>query len=258
MLDKTRRSLRELCFQQIGKLKSGYRVWLLGEVENPESLPDHFECIATTAKTKEDKLFEAGKMLENMAPNSFQFLVRLDDDDLINPQVFDACVRLRFDCCVDSEHWFYDLSSALLSSQKRNWFPNTMIHSFAHAMTKVPALGGSERAGSENFLFACDHSRVWKDYYKNRRTEWVSGSNPLYLRVLNPGSITASAKETSAEDDYFDYLSTFGDWNADFPINDKELEQDLIHIWTEGHGELRTYTFPKRSVLTKIIQRIRK
>ncbi len=258
MLDKTREALRELCFRQLGKLHSSYRVWLLGDIENWEGLPEHFECISTEGKTKEDKLFEAGKLLEMNTADTFQHLVRLDDDDLINPAVFDANASGGFDCCVDSKHWFYDLSSGLLSRQKRDWFPNTMIHSFAHAMTKVAAIGGSEKAGAENYLFACDHSRAWKSYYENRKIEWVSSGNPLYIRVLNPGSITASAKETAAEDNYRIYLSTFGDWKADFPFENHALKQDLENIWMETSGKLKTYSFPKRTVLTKIIEHIRK
>lgn len=258
MLDDSRESLRKLCFRQIAGLKSSYRVWLLGDFVNTLNLPEHFEVISTEGKTKEDKLFEAGKLLEINSKDSFQHLVRLDDDDLINSSVFDSNSHGGFDCCVDSKHWFYDLSSGLLSSQERDWFPNTMIHSFANAMTKVPAIGGSEKAGKENYLFACDHSRAWKNYYENRKIEWVSGGNPLYIRVLNPGSITASAKEISGKDDYRIYLSTFGDWKADFPFDNRGLEQDLKNIWTDTSGELKTYTFPKRTVLTKIIQRLRK
>lgn len=257
MLDPTRKALRDLCVGQILGLNSTYRVWLLGE-ENKEVWPEHFQTIITSGKTKEDKLFEAGQLLEKGTEDSFQNIVRLDDDDLINPVVFDKCAQGNFDCCVDSEHWFYDLSSGLLSAQKRDWFPNTMIHSFSNAMTKVEAIGGSDKAGKENYLFACDHSLAWKSFYKNRNINWIASGNPLYIRVLNPGSITASAKDAKGGDDYLTYLSTFGDWKARFPLENKILEKDLKEIWIATYGKLKTYTFPKKTVLTKIINRIRK
>lgn len=256
-LDSQRKKLRELCFSQIRKLDSSYSVWLLGDVTDESRLPEHFETIPTKGRTKEDKLFEAGKILAADPNPNYRYLIRLDDDDLINPRVFDLCAAAEFDCAVDSRHWFYDLSSGMLSRQKREWFPNTVIHAFESALTMVEAKGGAAVAGKQNFLFACDHSLAWHPFYENRNLKRIESGNPLYIRVLNPGSITATANGSKRKADYLSYLTTFGHWKAGFPRDFEAVKNDLLEVWKNECGEMRSYQFPKNTKLKSLIRKIR-
>lgn len=256
-LDSQRKKLRELCFSQIRKLDSSYSVWLLGDVTDESRLPEHFETIPTKGRTKEDKLFEAGEILVTDHVQNYRYLVRLDDDDLINPRVFDLNAAAEFDCVVDSAHWFYDLSSGMLSRQKREWFPNTVIHAFENALTLVDAKGGAAGAGNQNFLFACDHSLAWHPFYENRNIKRIESDNPLYIRVLNPGSITATANGSKRKADYLSYLTTFGHWKAGFPRDFEAVKDDLLEVWKNECGEMRSYQFPKNTKLKSLIRKIR-
>lgn len=252
LMDEQRKALRKLCFEQIQKINSSKRVWLLGEID--EKI-EGFENIQVKGITKEDKLWEVGNILKSSYTPPARFLVRLDDDDLINPIVFDQIVNEDFDCYTDEYHHFYDLSSAQVSTQKRDWIPNTAIHKYNHAMKKVEAQGGGEQAGDTNYLFACDHSLAWHVYYNDKKVKYTSKKNPIYLRVLNPGSITAKSDEIN---DYISYLSGFGNWNAQFPINDAVLQEELKNIWLEENSELSKYNFPKQNLIKRSIKALLK
>lgn len=249
-LDAQRSALRELCFSQLRKLGSSYRVWLLGEME--EEISD-FEIIKVRGVSKEDKLWEAGKILEAGYTPLAKYVVRLDDDDLINPEIFDAFATEYFDCCTDRYHTFYDLSSGNVSAQKRDWFPNTVIHRYKHAMQKVPVQGGSELAGESNFLFACDHSQTWHDYYADKTVRYTSKYDPLYIRVLSPGSITA---QQTSYNEYAGYLTGFGSWKSPFPLKNTVLQKELKEIWFRENDSFKEHEFPKKSILKRVVKRI--
>jgi len=251
-LNSQRVALRALCFKQLRLLKASYRVWLLGD---PGEEISDFETIKVRGTSKEDKLWEAGRILKASFSPPARYVVRLDDDDLINVSAFEAAANKDFDCYADKYHQFYDLSSGAVCAQKRNWIPNTAIHKFEHAMKIVPSIGGSELAGKENFLFACDHSQAWHPYYADKKVVYTDKSNPLYLRVLNPGSITAQGNDSQS---YTDYLRSFGNWEAPFPFADKQLENDLKKVWCQENGELHSYNFPKKSILNRLAQKISK
>lgn len=251
-LNAQRAALRQLCFNQLRRLKSTHRVWLLGNGDDEIS---DFELIKLQGTSKKDKLWEAGKILKAGFVPAARYIVRLDDDDLINPELFDQIAKSDFDCYTDRYHQFYDLSSGKVSAQKRNWFPNTAIHKFEYALTQVPRLGGSEQAGESNFLFACDHSKAWHPFYENENVKFTNKGNPLYLRVLNPGSITARDYQVN---DYVDYLAEFGNWKAPFPLKDLKLKERLEEVWLSEHGHLMTYKFPKKTMLKRVVERIKK
>jgi glycosyltransferase involved in cell wall biosynthesis len=224
-----RADLQKLCFSQLGKLKCAVRVWLLGK---PTHSVGHFETITCSGTSKEEKLKEAGDLLSR-EKNLPKYLVRLDDDDLINPAVFDKLAEEDFDIAYDPRHFFYDLASDRVSSQKRDWIANTAIHLTRHALTRVQGIGGAPAADGMNYLFACDHSAAWHPFYEGKRR--VNPEEPLYLRVLNPESITAKAE--FSENNYIRYLSKFGNWKGELPEGMKELQNELIRIREDHLGE---------------------
>jgi hypothetical protein len=253
-LDDQRSALQTLCFAQILKLRSSKKVWLLGESDFEN---DFFERLSLDAQSKEDKLFLAGQKLQSMENLPARNLVRLDDDDLINPAVFDTLAEQDFDIAYDPYHWFYDLSSGMTSSQKRAWIPNTAIHNMDMALERVKSLGGSDLSGSENYLMACDHSRAWHPFYHSKRKKLSDKNNPIYLRVLNNSSRTA--KESSRDEsknEYFRYLKTFGSWNSPFPL-DSSLKDQLLAIGRLGGRNLENWRFPKPSFLQRLKRKIK-
>lgn len=249
--NQIRKELRDCCFEQITKLKASKKVWLLGPYHT--NLPD-FEVIETKGESKEDKLFEVG-FLVNRTPEMARYLVRLDDDDMINPELFDKLAALDVDCMADRMHWFYDLSSARCSAQERPWIPNTAIQKMEHALTKVKSLGGSALAGDQNFLFALDHSKAWHKYYTGKAIHYTSPEEPLYLRILSPRSRTAGGSD-DFENTFPIYLSRFGTWKSPFPFEKETLLPKLKAIWTNNEGELRNWVFPQKTFVSRFLNRI--
>ena len=264
--DSLRKDLQKLCFQQVAKLKSNYVVWLLGEAEINHP---HFKSIACKGTTKEEKLKEAGDQLAAL-PQLAKYLVRLDDDDLINPVVFDELAKRDFDIAYDRKHFFYDLATDLASRQKRDWIPNTAIMDFQKAMTKVDdprllsadterlALSAAEGSRSadtersrsvENYLFACDHSRAWRIFFSGGNIVHPKGS--IYVRILNPESITATASGKFSENNYFRYLQGFGAWRAVLPEALLSVKTDLMKIRQKHFGDPLNFK-PKRGLFSRL------
>jgi len=250
--NETRRELRRLCFQQLQKLKASKKVWLLGA--KTTDIAD-FEAIHTSSRSKEDKLYEAGFLLEKN-PKIARYLVRLDDDDLINPAVFDEMAGVAgFDCFADKLHWFYDLSSGRCSAQERPWIPNTAIHKMEHALQKVRALGGSNLADETNFLFACDHSKAWHLYYTGKNVRYANIKNPLYLRVLSPRSRSAGGSDDYQNTFPF-YLPRFGVWKHHFPFEANPLHEQLKDIWLKNEGPLKVWSLPRKSFVSRFLNKL--
>ncbi|HKL03378.1 MAG TPA: hypothetical protein VJ911_06865 [Cryomorphaceae bacterium] len=233
-------------------MKTNRRVWLLGEID---TVPEGFEQIALDATTKEGKLVETCQILEDSFIPPARYIVRLDDDDLINPDLFDRLSKEEFDIACDTHHAFYDLSSGSVSYQKRPWIANTSIHNFKHAITKVKASSSDKNAIDKNYLVASDHSQTWHKYYDSKEVRKLKKGEPLYLRVLSPN--TRSAKQSaSSELGYTEYLFQFGNWKGQFPF-EKELQQKLIKVWEEHCGSLKELKIPKKSILTRVANLIK-
>jgi|GEM_PF-5759725 len=243
--DSLRKDLQKLCFEQVIKLKSNYVVWLLGEAEVDHP---HFKSIVCRGTTKEEKLKEAGDQLAAL-PQLAKYLVRLDDDDLINPVVFDELAKRDFDIAYDQKHFFYDLATDLASRQKRDWIPNTAIMDFQKAMKRVESIGGAETEDGKNYLFACDHSRAWRIFFNGGNI--VHSNEPIYVRILNPESITATASGKFSENNYFRYLQGFGAWRAALPEALIPVKTDLMKIRQKHFGDPLNFK-PKRGLISRL------
>jgi len=239
-----RQELQKLCFQQLQKLEASYMVWLLGDADVEHS---SFRKVICSGKSKEDKLKEAGDELNEM-PRLAKYLVRLDDDDLINPHVFDNMATLNFDIAFDKKHFFYDLATDLTSCQKRAWVPNTAILNYNSALTKVVAIGGAHTIDGMNYLFACDHSQAWHPFFEKMNV--VHPEEPIYLRILNPQSITAGGPKQFSKKNYFRYLDGFGTWRAPFPSSLVSVKFNLQSIRKKQFGEPLKFK-PKRSIFNR-------
>ena len=149
--------------------------------------------------------------------NDCDFVVKLDDDDVISADILERASHLDFDCYFDEYHTFYDIASGIIGQQKRPWIPSTAIHKKEHAFKMQ-----REERPCDNLLdslFYTDHAREWISYYRGRQIVHPQRSRPVYLRVLSPTSITAGARGkavlTLADvdiDKYSAYLRQFGAW----------------------------------------------
>ena len=113
---------------------SNFKVLIVADKEL--NLGDRFKIIVDTSKSKEKRLVKAKEYLEN-TKEIFDYILRLDDDDILNPNIFNEVDGLDCDVYTDEFHSFYDISSGKIAQQKRNWFPNTTIMSFELAFKNL-------------------------------------------------------------------------------------------------------------------------
>jgi len=170
--------------------------------------------VDSVALTKYEKVRSGLKYInDNLKP---EYIIRLDDDDLIMPYALEKATKYSFDALTESIHTFYEVTSDLISQQKRDWFPNTMIHKYEHAITPY---GADSRKLLNN-----DHSQAWHIYYHDKKVIYLDPENPLYVRLLSPNSIT------SRGNDYATYANGFGYWDVSTLKNFEEYRSELRGI----------------------------
>lgn len=212
-----RSAVREALFQNyIRALKQQtyphWQVLLIGEEDKQDG---NFIYVRTSSVTKEDKLIDAYNYVQKMAEKP-DYLIRLDDDDVISPVVLESVLGKKFDCYSDRYHHFFDLASGMTSRQLRPWIPNTAIHKMEDALTIYQETGRP--------VFANDHSKVWHVYYKKKKIKYASRFHPVYMRILSPTSITATAERNK----YEAYLKTFGKWKKRMPKDFRGLQLEKL------------------------------
>jgi len=246
--------LRSLLFEQFlkGLQSQRYENWsaiLIGEHEGTEGKVKYCRIMA---ESKEIKLIFAMQYLLSLEVKP-DYIIRMDDDDIINPSIIQKVSTLTFDCFADRYHVFYDVLSGNISTQKRDFLANTVIHKYEHA---IKAVGPDQTP-----LIQSDHS-FWIDYYRDKNLVYTAPSFPVYLRVLSPTTVTNGIHEaegsisvrysffrenvtkmkTFADIDiqaYLSYLSTHGKFRykrlAPFSI----VIEHLDAVWLKFSGQKR-------------------
>jgi hypothetical protein len=238
-LTAVRRDLVELSRTSLLQQTSGeWSAVFLGEEEKTEG---KFRWVRTPADSKEKKLHFFADWIRAQHEQP-EYIIRFDDDDLINPSALQQLEGKSFDCFADRYHWFYDLASGAVSAQRRHWLANTVVHKAAHALTPYGEYhNGVSDTTRKPVLLQNDHSKTWHTFYRDRNVLWSRFGSPLYLRILSPGSITAG---NSGE--YQSYLSSFGYWKDNLPSDFQPYAAELKAIWHRHFGELRRYEFSNK------------
>jgi len=230
VLTPVRKALREITLRSLlNQTSDNWQALLIGEEEKTEG---NLIYIKTNAVAKSEKLMAAFDYLLQLQTNP-DFIIRLDDDDIISPFVLERSTTLEFDCYVDLYHSFYDVTSCTISQQKRAWMPNTIIHTFANAMTSYGKKGLP--------LFAHDHSKSWHLYYAGKKCLFAPKDHPIYLRVISPFTISSgnNSQDINTIDfqSYKKHLISFGKWKS-FGLSDfQPYKDDLIDIWENFSGQ---------------------
>ncbi len=167
---------------------------------------DNISHIKADATTKTEKIDFALRLIEQERKKP-DYLIRLDDDDIISPIAINKYCRNDFDCLADKYHFFHELISGKKTFSKRNWIPNTAIHKYRHALSAVAEVGRP--------LINTDHSEYWMNYYTKRHLVSTPKRHPLYMRVLSPFTITSKGvgkdgSERNSDSEYREYLKGFG------------------------------------------------
>jgi hypothetical protein len=164
------------------------------------------------------------------------YIVKLDDDDIILPHTLEIASKLEFDLYADRFHTFHDLTTGRTTQQQRPWIAATCIHKKEHAITVNRGEGVADNF--INSLFYGEHGRDWIAYYSNRNITFAHPTTPVYVRMLSPSSKSSGAivfpAHSLADIDlqaYATYVRGFGSWNH-YPIrNFAPYMPKLQKIW---------------------------
>lgn len=202
---------------------SNFKVYLFGHL--PSSNEGTINFVQADGNSKEQKLQFAKVYLLDAGLKS-DYILRLDDDDILNPNAFNHVNKTKPDVYSDLYHSFINIDSGLIAQQQRPWFPNTAIIKWDLAFS-ILFLDNA-------LLFNFQHT-VWHRFLKDAKAsiEYSNKFNPLYLRVLSAASITSI--ETQSKSGFSQYLSQFGEF--------QEMEfQDFMNSIMKLNDEFKLNT----------------
>jgi len=217
-LNKDRLMLQNQCLEYL--IKQTYSNWLALWVDHdePPVLDSRILHVNISGK-KEEKMQKVSDYVLN---NCFEFdyVIRLDDDDIFNPNLLNRIKLEDFDVYTDYYQYFWSPFLGKISRKLWYWFPNSCIHKKEHAYTiwgSFATGGPFEKYRLNSYLIENDHSN-FHHYYKGKKVLFTQRRNPVYLRTITSTSSTALQS-----DKYEDYLGSFGVWKKNFLNDYKEL-----------------------------------
>ncbi|MDQ3110640.1 MAG: hypothetical protein M3R17_12170 [Bacteroidota bacterium] len=236
-----RQALIDLYFQALEKQTySDWKVIVFGEEERTEGKFNYFRL---ADGTREERFNATKELLATAKVQSLfseaDYIIKLDDDDIIAPDLLERLKNFDGDLYYDLFHTFVDSSSGIITQQKRSWIASTCVHKTKHILSPWNDPGASPVG---NLLYS-DHSKAWHQYYSDKKSVAADKSKPVYLRVLSPTSITSGAiagppqtiSDVSMEN-YYIYLRGFGNWKqADVKTFDSYLPV-LAEAWKKFSG----------------------
>lgn len=197
-----------------------YENWQALVIDDQDIVEGNIQYIVSTAVRKGEKIQHALKIVEGWEHKP-DYVIRLDDDDLVAPNALSLIENKSFDVAVDEFHTFYELRSGFFCQTRRPWFANTIIHKYEHAKAIMP---------DGRPLLDQDHARVWHNYYSGKQIHKFPKETPLYLRILSPGTVTSQQ-----DDDYLNYVLSFGSWKKNLSLqkyfNSELFKRPIDHIF---------------------------
>ncbi len=236
-----RQALIDIYFKALNNQRyADWKVIVFGEEEKVEGKFHYFQL---PDGTREERFVATKKLLSDDAVQSLfseaDYVIKLDDDDIIAPDLLERLKTFDGDLYYDQHHTFIDSSSGTITQQKRDWVASTCVHKTKHILS---AWNGQGASAVGNLLYS-DHSKAWHAYYGDKKIVAAEKNHPVYLRVLSPTSITSGAlagppqsvADVSMEN-YYQYLRSFGNWNkADVAVFDQYIP-DVAEAWKKFSG----------------------
>ena len=220
-LTPLRRELQKFCIHSL--ISQNYPEWkaLLIGSNLPKGAEDDRFIHLSKEGYKELKLQYAVKYIQETNLKS-DYIIRLDDDDLINPSILKHYANSQADVIVDLYQWFIEWESKRVSKDFKPWFANTVFHKRKHALAEFGVIAREEVSQINSYvpLIATNHA-LMHSYYKGKNIKFAPGNRPIYLRVINPDSITSNNGES-----YQGYLRNFGLWKKQVPVDFVELKAE--------------------------------
>ena len=209
-LTPNRIALRALSLQNL--INQDYENWsaiLIGKTD--ETIPNKSNFILLDVEgTKEGKLQAATKYIKDTNLD-FDYLIRLDDDDMFNNKLLSKLAEKEFDIYIDKYHTFWDASTGSIAQQVPYWFANTCIHKKEHALTVYGSFPRDTTVFTKEkpYLIENGHGDFHKYYNQNHTILIAERNDPLYVRTLNPDS-----HSSLFTGDFVKYMNLFGIWRG--------------------------------------------
>ncbi|TND05912.1 MAG: hypothetical protein FD123_3603 [Bacteroidetes bacterium] len=244
-------------------LAQSYPHWQVLQIGEEEKRSGNFVEVQTTAGTREEGFEQLRRIYARPDVRELisaaDYIIKLDDDDIISPGILEKAAQFDFDCYYDEQHTFYDISSGIITQQQRPWIASTCIHRKVCAFDRYTGPGASPL---ENLLYS-DHSKAWHTYYAGKKKQIADPAYPVYLRVLSPSSITSSTGNAAPEtfrdvafDRYYAYLKTFGYWKP-AAVNGFDVYKPLLSgAWEKFSGQ-KQMPVPGTGFADRVSDRIR-
>ncbi len=207
-LSESRLFLRKLCFDNLqSQTYAGWKALLIGKLTDQEVPGPNFMLLDFEGH-KEEKLQMATHYIQEHQVEA-DYIIRLDDDDIFNPLLLKQLSTITFDLYVDKYHHYWNSETGCVSRAVRYWFPNTCIHKRSHALEPFGNFppGNYTRYKNECLLIENEHNDFHKYYNQNHHIMFSGKTVPVYLRTINPDSIT-SLQAGNHEN----YWNSFGFW----------------------------------------------
>ena len=242
-LTKVREELQEKCLTALKNQKyDNWKALLIG-AEKPTAVEDNRFIHLAIEDIKEIKIQYATKYLEDNKL-SFDYIIRLDDDDLISYSILEQFKSTSADLIVDLDHWFIDWNTKRVSKDFKPWFPNTCIHKSKNALATFGKLANPKvkQISKSILLIENDHSKI-HEFYKGKDIVFTETNIPVYLRALNPDSITSNS-----DSNYSDYLKKYGNWNQSLPsgfsgIDSPKVIKSKVNLKSSIHSKISKLKF---------------
>jgi hypothetical protein len=212
-----------------------------------EKVDGNFHYFILEDGSSENKLAAIKKLLEKTEVKSLldeaDYIIKLDDDDIISPTLLDHLKDFRGDLYYDRFHTFIDSSSGTITQQERPWVASTCVHKKEHILSNWNGAGASV----VGILLYTDHSKTWHVFYESKNKVAAPKESPVYLRVLSPTSITSGALNGPPQslkdvdmNKYYTYLSGFGEWKAASVTLFDPYRKTIADAWKVFSGKTQT------------------
>jgi glycosyltransferase involved in cell wall biosynthesis len=227
-----------------------WQALLLGEEEKTDG---NILYKKVPERSKERKLTYAYEYISSLSQKP-DYIIRLDDDDLISPDVLErvSATTEDFDCYADKYHCYYDVVSGKICQVKNSWLPNTIIHRTEHALAKI--------APDNLCLFLLDHSIYWMEYYSKKKIFFENKITPVYLRIMSPTSSSSqmrSLKLNEFSDEtlkaYWNNIEKIGHWRYRELDDFIKMMAELRNLWRRVSG--RDINIPANKHLSNLKNR---
>lgn len=219
-----------------------WKAVILGEDDKQEGRFEYLHLPRTDRAEQLENIRKllAGERFQSIAADT-DYIIKVDDDDLVSSGLLERASKLDFDLYYDTYHTFYDISSGIITQQKRDWVASTCIHRREHILAPWSGAGATAVG---NLLYT-EHSLAWRAYYEHKNKLSAPRELPVYLRVLSPTSISSGALSAGGVKSfsdvsmpkYMEYLRSFGDWKA-APVSGFEAAlPELAAAWEAFSGK---------------------